>query len=101
MTEQFKFMEFSELEDVIYNMTPQNTRKNTKWSVNTWDALQLPNASYKSSAKRSRRSAIASLGTPSPPPPTLSQRDELSDNELLQSVKHIESDDSVRIQQNH
>jgi hypothetical protein len=38
MTERFKFMEFSEIEDVIYKTSSPNTRKNAKWSVNTWDA---------------------------------------------------------------
>jgi hypothetical protein len=44
MTEGFKFMEFSEMEEsgVIYNTTLQNTKKNTKWSVNTWDAPIYP-----------------------------------------------------------
>lgn len=38
MSEQkFCFMNIAEVDYVINNTTPKNTRKNTSWSIATWD----------------------------------------------------------------
>lgn len=33
----FCFMDNEEIKDVINNKKPKNTRKNTTWSISTWD----------------------------------------------------------------